>query len=194
MTRGLQRALQPMRQRLALMLSRAVVLLVDDDKSLQSLQVSLLADETRDDVERFQNYGFTSRPLPGAEAIAGAIAGMRDHVVVLAVDDRRYRLRGLQGGEVAIYTDEGDKLVLKRGGVMEMTAATKVRLVTPLVEATQDMHVLGTITADGNIDSGASITAAANVADQGGAKTMAGMRTVYNGHHHGASAAPDASM
>lgn len=188
MTRGLQRALAPLRQRLALMVGRAVVLLVKDSLKLQGLQISLLADEVREDVERFQNYGFTSHPLPGAEAIAVGVAGNRDHLVVLAVDDRRYRLVGLQAGEVAIYTDQGDKIVLKRGGVVEVTAATKVRFVTPLAEFTGAIHVVGNITSDANI------TAAGNVADQGGAKTMAGMRAAFNPHKHGASPTPDTSM
>lgn len=177
-----------MRNRMALMISRAVLLLVNDGLKLQGLQVSLLADEVRDDVERFQNYGFTSHPHPGAEAIAACVQGSRDHVVVLAVDDRRYRLQGLQAGEVAIYTDEGDKIVLKRGGVVELTAATKVRVVAPLVEMTGALQVAG------NVTSGGAITAAGNVADQGGAKTMAGMRANYNAHKHGTSPLPDQAM
>lgn len=176
--RGLQRVMNPIK----LMFGRAVVLLVQDTLKLQGLQISLLADEVRDNVERFQNYGFTSHPLPGAEAVAASVAGNRGHVVVIAVDDRRYRLRGLAAGEVAIYSDEGDKVVLKRGGVIEVTAATKLRLVTPLVECTGALHAVGNITSD------------ANVADQGGAKTMAGMRAAYNGHKHGASPLPDVGM
>lgn len=147
MANALQRALRPLAQRLQLMIGRAVVLLVNDNTRLQELQVSLLADEVRDQAERFQNYGFTSHPLPGAEAVAASVAGSRDHVVVIAVDDRRYRLRALQPGEVAIYSDEGDKVVIKRGGVIEVTASTKVRLVTPLVECTGNLQVAGTITA-----------------------------------------------
>ncbi len=186
--RGLQHALNPIRQRLALMMGRALVLLVRDNTQLQSLQVSLLADEVREDVERFQNYGFTAHPHPGAEAVAASVAGNRDHVLIIAVDDRRYRLKGLTAGEVAIYTDEGDKIVLKRGGTVEVTASTKVRLVTPLVEITGALQVTG------DISSGASISAAGNVADQGGAKTMAGMRAAFNPHKHGASAPPDTAM
>ncbi len=186
--RGINRALQPLRNRVALMISRAVVLLVNDGLKLQGLQVSLLADEVRDDVERFQNYGFTSHPHAGAEAIAASVAGNRDHVVVLAVDDRRYRLKSLQAGEVAIYTDEGDKIVLRRGGVVEVTAATKLRVVAPLVEMTGALQVAG------NINSGGNVVAAGNVADQGGAKTMAGMRAAFNPHKHGTSPTPDQSM
>ena len=172
---GLQRALRPLLQRMQLMVGRAVLLLVNDGLKLQGLQISLLADEVRDNVERFQDYGFTSHPHPGAEAVAVSVAGSRDHVIVIAVDDRRYRLRNLVEGEVAIYTDEGDKVVLKRGGVIELTAGTKVRLVAETVECTGDLTVAGDVKAGGD------------VLDQGGAKSMAGMRGDYNAHTHGGS-------
>ena len=144
---AMQRAMRPLTQRLQLMIGRGVLLLVRDGLKLQGLQISLLEGEVRDDVERFQDYGFTSHPHPGAEVVAACVAGSRDHVLVIAVDDRRFRLKNLVQGEVAIYTDEGDKIVLKRGGIIEVTAATKVRLVAPLVECTGDVTVAGTLTA-----------------------------------------------
>lgn len=197
---ALRRLMLPLQQRVMLMVSRAVVLLAKDTGALQSLQVSLLADEVRNDVERFQNYGFTSHPHPGAEAVAISVGGSRDHVLVIAVDDRRYRLASLVEGEVAIYTDEGDSIVIKRGGTIEVTAATKVRIVSPLVEMTGDLHVSGSVQVDGsahvagNISSDADITADGQVGDQGGAKTMAGMRTVYNAHKHGTGPLPTGTM
>lgn len=130
---ALQRLMRPLAQRVQLMVGRAMLQLVNDGTALQSLQVALLADELRGDVERFQQYGFTSHPKPGAEAVALSVAGSRDHVIVVAVDDRRYRLKGLAEGEVAIYTDEGDHIVIKRGGTIEVLAATKVDVRTPLV-------------------------------------------------------------
>jgi len=145
---ALARTLRPVMQRLQLMVGRAVVLLVKDGLKLQGLQVALLADEVRDDVEHFQGYGFTSHPLPGAEALVVCVAGNRDHGVVIAVDDRRYRLKPLQAGEVALYTDQGDRIVLKRDGHIHVTASTKVTLQTPLVECTGDVTVAGTLTAD----------------------------------------------
>jgi len=185
---GISRLLRPLQQRLQLMVGRCLVLLVDDDTRLQSLQVALLAEEVRGDVERFQQYGFTSHPHPDAEAIAVAVGGNRDHCVVLSVDDRRYRLKGLAQGEVALYTDEGDRVVLRRGGIVEVHAGAELRVTAPLCTMSGDLQV------QGSIDSGATITAAEDVRDQGGAKTMAGMRSVYNGHTHGASPTRSASM
>lgn len=141
-----------------LMVGRAILAVINDGTKLQSLQINLLADETRDDVERFQNYGYTSHPHPGAEAISVSVTGTRDHCVVIAVDDRRYRLKGLLQGEVAMYTDEGDKIVLKRGNQIEVTALTSVTLITPLTTLTGDLHVMGNQTNDGRIDAAGDVT------------------------------------
>ncbi len=147
MIEQLSRLLRPLATRIANLVSRAVVQRVDDSPKVQALQLDLLADETRDDVERFQNYGFTSVPLSGAEAVTVFVGGRRDHGLVVAVDDRRYRLTGLEAGEVALYTDQGDKVVIKRGGTIEVTAATKVVVAAPIVELGQpavDAAIKGT--------------------------------------------------
>jgi len=132
--------------------------------------------------EYFQHYGFTSSPLPGAE---GILVKRGNHYIMVATDDRRHRIR-IDSGEVAIYTDEGDHIHLKRGRIAEIVtetlvikAATKVRIESPLVEATGEI-----------IDRCES-----------GGKSMAQMRTIYNGHAHGGiepgggtTSAPDTGM
>lgn len=126
--------LNPIRVRLANTVARAVVNLIDDSLKMQILQVALSEDETRSDIERFQNYGFTSVPLAGAESVVLFVNGRRDHGLAIAVDDRRYRLSSLESGEVAVYTDQGDSIVIKRGGNIEVTASTKVKVDAPAVE------------------------------------------------------------
>lgn len=120
------------------LLARGTVVLVNSANKLQSLQMRLTAGEVNDDMEHFEPYGFTSNPLAGAEGIATFLGGDRSHAVVLVVADRRYRLKALAPGEVAIYTDEGDKVHFKRGRVIEIEtdtlnirAATAVNFDTP---------------------------------------------------------------
>ena len=124
MIEAVRKFTEPMMRRILLTIGRGVVQVVKDDLSLQELQISLLAGEVIDGVERFQNYGFTSHPLPGAEAAAIFIGGSRDHGLVIAVDDRRFRLKELAEGEVAIYTDEEDKIHFKRGNKIEIKTGT----------------------------------------------------------------------
>lgn len=106
------------------LLARGTVVLANSANKLQSLQMRLTAGEVNDDMEHFEPYGFTSNPLAGAEGIATFLGGDRSHAVVLVVADRRYRLKALAAGEVAIYTDEGDKIHFKRGRVIDIDTAT----------------------------------------------------------------------
>lgn len=156
--------------KLRLMVSRAIVKLVGDDKKVQELQITLLDEEARAIVERFQQYGFTSVPFPEAEAIALSVGGSRSHMVVIAVDDRRYRKKDMEEGEVALYTDEGDYIILKRGRIIEVKAGEKLLVDAPEAEFTGNVHVAGNITCDGD------------VSDKNG--SMQEMRDTFNSHTH----------
>lgn len=127
-----RRLMSPLEGRLRGMLSRAVISLIDDAREAQELQIELFADEGQDAVERFQEYGFTSHPHAGAEAIVGCMGGLRSHAVVIAVEDRRYRLKSLQQGEVALHDDLGNVVLLGREA-LEITAAAKVLVTAPQV-------------------------------------------------------------
>jgi len=176
--RVLQRTTGPIWRRLRLLISRGVVSLVNDSLKLQEVQVSLLGGEPAW-AERFQQYGYTSHPLAGAEAIVASVSGARAHLVALSVDDRRYRPKNLKPGEVCLYTDEGDEIRFKRGRVISVTAgaevevnaplvtvnaSVKVVLNTPLVEATKDIKALG------------------DISDSKG--SMQAMRDTHNDHDH----------
>lgn len=141
---------------LKMMLVRGVVALASSVKKLQTLQVRLLAGEVRDGLEHLEPYGFTACPHPGAETLAAFLNGDRSHGVVIVAADRRYRLQGLAPGEVAIYTDEGDKIHLKRGRVIEfvtgtlnITASSSVNFETPKITTTGVIHSAGDQVAGG---------------------------------------------
>lgn len=139
------------------MIGRAIVRLVNDATKAQELQVDLLADESQDAVERLQNYGFTAHPHRGAEAVAICASGLRSHMIVIAVEDRRFRLTGLAEGEVALYDDLGNLVKLGRDRI-EIVAVNELAITAPLVA------IDGTVTATGDvIANGISLT----------------------GHHHG---------
>lgn len=115
------RALERQANRIKNIFARGVVSLVQDGLKMQGQQIILLDGEVVDNVERAQNYGFTSVPHGGAECFVAFIGSGREHGIILAVDDRRYRLQGLEDGEVALYTDEGDTLIFKRQRTIEIT-------------------------------------------------------------------------
>jgi len=64
-----------------------------------------------------------------------------------------------------------------------VTATVKVTLDAPTVAVSHNLTVGGNATVTGNAKA-QNVTAVGDVADQNGAKTMAGMRAVYNGHNH----------
>lgn len=174
--------------RIRLMLSRIVLALVDDARKMQAVQLEAQAAVGRDKAEHFQHYGFTSVPFPGAEGIGLAIGGSSNHTVVINVDDRRYRLKGLEGGEMAIYDDQGQRVHLKRSGIVingaglpiviedtptiTMKASTKIRLETPLVEVTGLLR-----TQDFRI----GLTSAGTATMSGGAINYTGVVSTYTG-------------
>lgn len=152
---------------------------------LIGVQMQGLAGETVDG-EQFQNYGFSSAPLPGAEYIVIPVGGNSKHSVVVASEDGRYRLQ-LKDGEVSLYTDEGDYVHMKRGRVIEVLTddlvfkvKNKVRFETPLVEMTGDQHVQGDIKADGEISDHT--------------RSMQLDREIYNKHGHPSGPAPNPSQ
>jgi len=141
--------LKPLRNRVYNIVSRAVLEMANDSKKMQALKVAVLAGENRDDVEYFQDYGFTSVPLPGAEALVVCPQGNREHMIAVKVGNRTVRLKDLAEGEVAIYTDEGDKIHLKRGNNIEVVAATKVLVTTPEAEFSGNVKIQGNLTVIG---------------------------------------------
>jgi phage baseplate assembly protein V len=153
--------LEKLANRVKLIASRGVIRLINDTLDLQELQAEFLKGEVKDDTERFQEYGFTSHPHPGCECIGLSLGGDRSHLVVIAADDRRYRIKSLKQGEVAIYTDEGDSITLKRGKLIEVNtsklivnATSEIQLNSPTVKVSNNLTANNTITGSTDVIGG----------------------------------------
>ena len=72
--------------------------------------------------EYMQHYGFSSRPLAGAEAV---LIQDGNHIIMIASEDRRYRI-GVEAGEVCLYTDEGDQIRFKRDKEIYIKSGNKL--------------------------------------------------------------------
>ena len=133
---GLERLLWPLRRRVLLMVGRAVLRAVRDDFKRQTVQVEALRGEVLEGAEHMQPYGFTAHPHPGAEALVLSLGGMRQHPVVVVVDDPRHRVRDLEEGEVCVYTDEDEednphRILLKRGRGIELKCGDSTIAMSP---------------------------------------------------------------
>lgn len=181
----IQRALGGIRQAF-----RGVVTLVKSAGAVQLVQLDGMAGERLQDTELFQQYGYTSNPPAGTMAILLPIGGKTAHGIIIATEHGNFRLKSLKSGEVALYSDEGDSIVLKRGRIMEVTthtfrvnAATAIELNAPTITGTAGTSVsFNTPT----VNASAAIVAQGDITDSAATspKTMFGMRTVYNGHTH----------
>lgn len=149
--------------------ARAVISALDTAKKCQAVGLKLIAGDPKQGVEHLEPYGFTSAAQSGAEAVVLFPGGDRSHGVVITVADRRYRLKGLKRGEVAIYDDLGQSVTLTREGIV-VNGGGKPMTITNAPKARFEMDIEAT----GQIK---------DLCD-GAGKTMAAMRTTYNEHTH----------
>lgn len=118
----LEKLLAPLRHKIAAVISKAVVEIINDSTGLQVIQVSLGKDEIQDGLERIQEYGFSSHPHPEAEAVVGFINGNRNQGIILKVDDHRYRVVETSEGTTTVYSSGGNKVQLTPDGKIYVTA------------------------------------------------------------------------
>lgn len=170
----IRRQIEPLQRRLRMMAGRAVIRLMSD---AVTAQVEGLADEVRDAAEVFQQYGFRSMPLPGAEGIMLSLGGSRDHTVVICVGDRRYQTTVLASGEAVMEDHLGKFIHFKADGSIAVKADSVLHADVPLLECTGQIKDLC----------------------DGAGMTMAEMRAIFNAHTHsdpqgGSVGTPSAEM
>lgn len=156
--RDVQKLLAPLQRRLRLIADRAIVTLVNDALQRQNLQLKVLADEGADDVERFQNYGHTSVPPDGSEAIVLGLGGARAGLVAIAVEHKGFRPKGLEEGDSCLYHLEGHNLTLGKDGLAALsaksvitTATEQTLTISPENEILGALHVTLNITTDADV-------------------------------------------
>lgn len=183
-----QRAMKPLKDRVFLMAGKALIAAVNDANGIQETQIKVLKGESMERVPRIQNFGFSSNPPAGSEAIVLALGGNRENLIVIACENREVRVKQLESGESVVYTDDGSYILLKKGGEIEVKAATKVTLDVPLSVLKGDVEIEGTLlvkddaTFEKKIDATLDITSSANVV--GGTTSLLAIKTAYNGHGH----------
>lgn len=157
-------------RRILLMMARGTITLVDDSKTVQTMQVRVNGLELIPDLPRFAEFGFTSNPPSGTQAVIASKNGDRNDGIVIATSNAKYRLVGLSTGEVAIHDDKGQSVYLSASGIVvngggnpiTLTNTPKVRAETARFECTGDI-----------VDN----------CDTTG-RSMAGDRVIFDGHNH----------
>ncbi|GHW23344.1 Mu-like prophage FluMu protein gp45 [Vibrio cholerae] len=164
MKRYIDRELAPVRRRLRSMANRAQVTGVVESLQRQNLQLQIENDEAVDDIERFQNYGMTSYPPVGSEAVVMALKGSLDQRVAVAVEKKDLRPKGEQN-DVIVYHAEGHQIRLISNGKLIVTATDVIfnasnsfRIISPENIIQGPLHVTGGISTDLGIFAASGIT------------------------------------
>jgi phage baseplate assembly protein V len=165
----LARVLRPISLRIRSIVARGVIKDIDDDGATQKIGSSFLKGEYIGRMEHPQTYGFTANPHIGMETIAVFADGDRSRGIIIAVGDRKFRVRGMQSGEVAMYTDEGDTILMGRGH--KITATTETFTINAkkfIVNSPDGIEFSGALTTDDKITSGGDINSGGDVKTSGG--------------------------
>lgn len=180
---------------------RAVLTRVDSAGDVQTVQADALAGEQLQDAELFQHYGYSANPPPGSMAVVLPLGGRSSHGVVIATEHGSYRLKQLKPGEVALYSDEGSKIVLKRGRLIEVecdtfslrcknwqvNASEQASFTTPMLSTSAQLVAQGQINGNGGMTiqggNGASVKGSVTVSGDvvAGGKSLVGHQ--HNGVH-----------
>jgi phage baseplate assembly protein V len=159
----------------------------DDSQSAQLLQVTLSDQETRDGTPRIAEFGLTSVPPAGSDVLVVFLGGDRTKGVVVATGHQASRPLGLVAGETMLYDLQGKHIYLTNAdGIVIEAAGTPV---------TVNNSTIVTINASESVVMQTPILkVSGDIQDnyQSNPNTVAQMRAIYNGHHHGSSPIPDA--
>lgn len=145
------------------------------DQNLREVQVELQDDEVRDNLEHMEPYGFTSEPFldKKTDAVIAFTDDSRELGLVLCVADRRYRLKALKKGEVAMYDDLGRKIYLRREGILIDGASSKIDIQTSAVVNINASASVNVTTGSVNINA-SETTISGHVTIQGGLNVSGG--------------------
>lgn len=122
----IRQAIRPIKNKLLLTIGRGVLLAVKDDKKIQQVQLTLLADEVKDQVESMAHFGFSSNPPKGSDLVMVSVGANRDHGVIIASEHRDSRFKNLAEGDSVIYNKNGKYIHLKGDDINALVSKLKI--------------------------------------------------------------------
>ncbi|WP_186151045.1 phage baseplate assembly protein V [Burkholderia gladioli] len=97
---------------------RGRVTLVDDSGPVQIVQLRMNGLEVPAGRFRVPEFGFSSNPPVGSDALALHVAGDRSAGAVVGTNHQESRPRGLEPGESMLYSQDGKSVHLKDGAIV----------------------------------------------------------------------------
>ena len=108
---------------------RGTVSAIDDDATLQTVDITTHKGVTRASVEVATPYGFVSVAPPGAIALVAAIGGDPADLMAIAVIHPGARAGKAAPGTVGLVDAGGNRVLILPGGTIEVVAATVANVV-----------------------------------------------------------------
>lgn len=183
-------AIERLYRRLMLLIGIGKITTGNDGGVVQRLQVQLGADEVHDNLPRLAEFGFTSMPPPGSDAVLAFLQGNRSSGIVIATGNQTFRLKNLATGEVALYDAFGKYVKLSQTGIVveaagqsvtvndastvTVNATTSVTINSPATKITGTLEVDGAVVMKSTVEADGAVTmkSTANVT---GMATVGGM-------------------
>lgn len=106
------------KNRILNLVGQALLTVVDDTKQIQLITIKTSNGD--DTIERLQNYGLSSNPSTG-EVIYCCLNGNPDNAIAIVCDNGAFRPLNLNSGEVCLYSQFLQKVLLDKNGDIQTT-------------------------------------------------------------------------
>ncbi|WP_175829724.1 phage baseplate assembly protein V [Burkholderia cepacia] len=174
---------------------RGRITLVDDTGPVQLVQLRMNGLEVPSGRYRVPEFGFSSNPPIGTDALALHVAGDRSAGAVIGTNHQQSRPRGLAPGESILYSQDGKRVYLTASGGIVVEAKGQDVVVNDAANVTWncsgDFKIVAggkfSVVAPGGTDFDTPMLASTgDMQDNTGTnnETMKGMRDLYDTHTH----------
>jgi len=116
------------------------------------VQLRLATGIINDRIKRVHNYGFMSRPLPGAKGYTLFVGGDTSRGIAVCIEDERHQME-LAPGDVAMLDDKGNLIHFHSGGIKVIGVQT-FELTVPKTVINSQVQINGGLTTTEDVVAG----------------------------------------
>ena len=109
--------LQPLKNKLMLIVGRCILTAINNSGKTQKVTCTGLNGEKLSDIDRLENYGFTSVPRAGSEGVVVFPNANRGNGVIVVMADREARVKTLTEGDVCMFDYRGTMIIIDSLGI-----------------------------------------------------------------------------
>jgi phage baseplate assembly protein V len=163
------------------------VKIVNDSGTVQKVQLQTNALETIDNIPRVAEFGLASVPPADSDVVMVNHGGGRNNATIIGTNHQPSRPTNLKPGETMVYSEDGKSVYFTASGGIVIEAKGQTVTINDASNVTVNCSGVFKVVAPGGIEFDAPLVkSSGDIQDNfsTNSRTMAGMRTVYNGHNH----------